>query len=207
MFFKCLRMSLRTPDKVACLGNEINSVLMKKQTKMQCKRITGFHAAMTATIVMLLLASGGLKAETIGTFGDWSTFMTTSNGNKVCYIGSEPQGSEGDYTIRGDTFLLVTHRPEIGELNVVSIRAGYKYKENSNVGVTIDGTTYTLFALGAMAWARDVKSDQQLVAAMRKGDTMIIDGVSWRGTQTTDIYSLKGFTRAYKKSLAACGIN
>lgn len=180
--------------------------MVKKQTNKPLKRLSGIYPAIVVAAMTLFLASTSIRAETLGTYGDWSTFKTSDDGNKVCYIGSEPQKSEGDYSTRGDTFVLVTHRPEIGELNVVSIRAGYKYKENSNVEVTIDGTAFTLFALGKMAWARDVKSDQNLVAAMRKGHAMIIEGVSWRGTQTTDTYSLKGFTRAYNKSLSACGI-
>jgi invasion protein IalB len=199
-------MSLRTLCKVARLGDEINGIMVKKRTNQYLTPAAHIRAALTAIMVLVLLSPGVAQSETLGTYGDWSTFKTTNNGNKVCYIGSEPQKSEGDYTTRGDTFVLVTHRPDIGELNVVSVRAGYKYKENSNVAVTIDGSSNTLFALGEMAWARDVKSDQELVAAMRKGNAMIIHGISWRGTQTTDTYSLKGFTRAYKNSLAACGI-
>jgi invasion protein IalB len=57
-----------------------------------------------------------------------------------------------------------------------------------------------------MAWARDAESDRALVTAMRKGHELVLSGQSWRGTQTTDTYSLKGFTRAYKKSLESCDI-
>lgn len=145
-------------------------------------------------------------AETLGVFGDWSAFKTTEEGKDVCYIGAVPSKSEGDYSSRGDTFMLVTHRPAIGELNVVSIRAGYKYKENSDVTVSIDQQDHIMFALGEMAWTKNVDEDRTLVINMRKGHKMIIHGTSWRGTLTTDTYSLKGFTRAYKTSLAACGI-
>ena len=39
---------------------------------------------------------------------------------------------------------------------------------------------------------------------MRQGKKMVVVGASWRGTETTDTYSLFGFTRAYKKLLDAC---
>ncbi len=153
-----------------------------------------------------LLYTHPALSENLGVFGDWSAFKTVEGGKGVCYIGSEPTKATGNYTARGDTFVLVTQRPAIGELNVVSVRAGYKYKENSEVTMTIDASPTSLFAMGEMAWARDAKSDRDLVSAMRKGNKMVVKGTSWRGTETTDTYSLTGFTRAYKASLAACGI-
>ena len=169
--------------------------------------------AISSVVISVILITLGIltapqtaHAETLGVFGDWTTFKTTEGGKDICYIGSEPTKSEGDYTNRGDTFLLVTHRPAINELNVVSVRAGYKYKDNSDVNVTIDNANHTMFALGEMAWARDGEIDRKLVIAMRKGMKMIIRGTSWRGTVTTDTYSLKGFNKAYKASLTACGL-
>ena len=165
-------------------------------------------AVFFSMVLMLSLfgTANTASAETLGMFGDWSAFKIMESGKDVCYIGSEPEKAEGDYTNRGDTFLLVPHRPFLGELNVVSVRAGYKYKDNSDVNLSIDDAAYSLFALGEMAWARDANSDRKLVTAMRKGIKMIVRGTSWRGTITTDTYSLKGFTKAYKTSLTACGL-
>ena len=43
-----------------------------------------------------------------------------------------------------------------------------------------------------------------MVALMKSGDRMIVDGVSAKGTKTKDTYSLKGFTGAYKAISAKC---
>ena len=39
---------------------------------------------------------------------------------------------------------------------------------------------------------------------MKKGIELIITGISKRGTKTTDIYTLKGFTAAYNQLSKDC---
>ena len=48
------------------------------------------------------------------------------------------------------------------------------------------------------------KDDKDIVAAMKRGSRMIVDGVSSRGTKTKDTYSLTGFTSAYKAISNKC---
>ena len=64
-----------------------------------------------------------------------------------------------------------------------------------------------MFTVEGMAWAHDAKTDAVLVKTKRAGAKMVIKGTSWRGTLTTDTYSLKGFTAAYNASRKACGLN
>lgn len=145
-------------------------------------------------------------AESLGVYGDWSAFKTTESGGNVCYIGAEPEKAEGDYDKRGETYFLVTQRPGVKELDVVSVRAGYKYRQGSDVTVKIGGALFSLFTADGHAWARDPGTDNAMVKAMKRGAQMVIKGASWRGTETTDTYSLKGFTAAYNKSRTACGL-
>ena len=51
---------------------------------------------------------------------------------------------------------------------------------------------------------RTSDEDKKIVAAMKRGDRMIVDGQSSRGTATKDTYSLKGFTTAYNAISAKC---
>jgi len=140
----------------------------------------------------------------IGTFSDWQAVTFEENGKTGCYITSRPIKEEGQYSQRGRTYVLVTHRPKDGSFDVVSIVAGYTYKEGSSVTVTIDDRDFTLFTHKDTAWAVDDDADRQLVAAMKSGNRMIVKGVSTRGTNTTDTYSLKGFTRAYNAIGEVC---
>ncbi|MDP6787641.1 MAG: invasion associated locus B family protein [Rhodospirillales bacterium] len=147
------------------------------------------------------LAQGG---KLIDVFKDWSAFTEKENGKVFCYIGSLPEKMEGKYTQRGDALILVTHRPAEKSFDVVSIQAGYIYKKGSEVKVTIDGQKFELYTKGGYAWAK-AQIDRQLVAAMKGGKTMVVEGTSSRGTLTTDTYSLSGFTAAYGAMGKACG--
>jgi invasion protein IalB len=167
--------------------------------------------ALAAAVVVLALGAGqraaAAEAKFVSTEGDWSVFADAEKGAGYCYIGSQPQKEEGDYTRRGDTFVVVSHLPARKQVNVVRIRAGYTYKDDSEVEVNIGGRKFKLFTDDGRAWARDAKTDHALVAAMRAGLEMVVKGISSRGTLTTDTYSLKGFTAAHNAINRACGVD
>jgi hypothetical protein len=119
---------------------------------------------------------------------------------------SEPKQAQGNYSTRGKVYALITHRPSSEQLNVFTIIAGYPYKEKSEVTVEIGDEKFSLFTEQETAWAPDADTDQRLVDAMKKGSDMIIRGISARDTETTDTYSLQGFTKAYNAIGEACGL-
>jgi len=178
--------------------------------------VTAIYEAMKTVMkliaaVAFLLALGvsvGQAQETfIETFGAWNAFSDTENGKPLCYIASLPEKSEGKYTERGDAYAMITLRPKENKNGEVSIRAGYTYKKGSDALARIDsGKPFKLFTDGGYAWTHDAATDQAVIAAMRGGGTMIVEGTSTRGTLTTDTYSLKGFTAALKAAAKACGI-
>ena len=108
------------------------------------------------------------------------------------------------FSDRGEVWALVTHRPEIGRENEVSILAGYTYKISTIAEVTIATQTAKLFTRGNTAWATDRKTDDALVDSMIKGATMVVTGTSNQGVQTVDTYSLSGFAKAYQAIGKAC---
>jgi len=156
--------------------------------------------ALGPTVAALLLCAVpalAQDAKLIDVLKDWSAFSETENGKAICYVGSLPKKQEGKYTKRGDALILVTHRPAEKSFDVVSIQAGYVYNKGSEVEATIGERRFELFTRGGYAWAKDSKTDRQMVAAMKGGKTMVVKGTSSRGTLTTDTYSLSGFTAAY----------
>ncbi len=140
----------------------------------------------------------------IDVFDAWSAFSLKQEGKSVCYIGSEPIKSDGKYSKRGDVLFLVTHRPADKQTGVINFQAGYPFKAGTDVKLILGDTSYSLFTNGQDAWALDAKSDQAIVRALIKGAIMILKGTSTRGTKTTDTFSLKGFTAAYKAASKAC---
>ena len=158
------------------------------------------------TLLFLSISKAGLSqnVELIGVYDNWTAYSFVEKAGKVCYIASIPQKDEGNYTRRGDIFAIVTHRPEEKSFDVVSFVAGYTYKSGSSVEVRIGSNRFTLFTHNDTAWAKNTVTDKEIVNAMVKGVRMIVKGTSSRGTETTDTYSLVGFTNAVEAINQAC---
>lgn len=158
-----------------------------------------------AGLAPLAVAAVAVAApRTLGQFRDWAAYVSDDGGARVCYLYAEPKKAEGDYTQRGDTFLQVANRPAESVRNEVSVTAGYTYRGDSMVEVTIGKTRFALFTDRNNAWAREGNTDQQIVAAMKSGTEMVVKGTSSRGTLTVDTYSLLGFTAAHGAMERAC---
>jgi len=166
-------------------------------------RSFGFFLGCLALIAMTWPAAAQTP-QTLGTYRDWSAFAYQDGATRVCYMGTEPTNSSGAYDQRGDVWILVTHRSPGGGRDVVSVIAGYNYEENAPVLISIGTKTLTLFSQGDTAWAYSEADDRALIAAMKAGIDMKVAGRSWRGTDTTDEYSLLGFTAAYEAISQAC---
>ncbi|MBM3560288.1 MAG: hypothetical protein FJX53_10525 [Alphaproteobacteria bacterium] len=151
------------------------------------------------------MAATRAEAEALGTFHSWAAFSAGERAKRICFVHGAPAKSEGRYSTRGASYVQVTHRPAEKIRNEVSVTAGYVYRQGSSVEIEIDGTKFALFTTGDSAWARDAKTDEALVKAMGAGRTMIVRGTSSRGTETTDSYSLAGFTAARNAAAKACG--
>lgn len=149
-------------------------------------------------------AAHASEPQKIGTYGDWSAYSFVENGKKVCYMVSSPKTDEGDYTRRGEIYTLITHRPSENTRNVFSYIAGYPYKQDSEVTVSVNGKDFKLFTYEETAWAPDSATDNAIAAAVRKGSSLVVKGTSKRGTLTTDTYSLKGSGAAHDAISKAC---
>ena len=113
--------------------------------------------------------------------------------NDYWYIGSAPNKEEGNYTERGSTYVIV-YRINKSSEKIVQITAGYNYDENKPVIVKIDQKSFEFFTKEDSAWTKN--KDKEVIYAMKKGIEMIVQGYSFKGTLTTDTYTLNGFTAA-----------
>ena len=139
---------------------------------------------------------------------DWSVFV--ENDPKECWSVSTPTETvntrEGRVVAanRGEILLMVFYRPEAGANGQVAFTGGYPFRDGSQVSVEISGTAYSLFTDGDWAWPASPADDAKLVAAMKRGSTAVVTGVSSRGTTTKDTFSLLGFTAATEDAEKRC---
>lgn len=157
-----------------------------------------------ALMALSFTAHASGQQRLVAAYEAWEAYVFMEGGSKVCYMASQPGNATGDYTKRGDSFALITHRPADGTRDVFSYIAGYPYKKDSAVILKIDDKEFELYTHEDTAWAKNAEIDRQIAQAIRDGKTMVVKGTSSRGTLTTDTYSLKGSTSAYKKISEEC---
>jgi len=156
-------------------------------------------------LVLPMTATAAEQPAQIGEYGDWTAWTYNDRGNVICYMSSAPKKDEGKYTKRGDIYTIITHRPSEKSYDEVSFVAGYTYDTKAPLTIKIGSQTFkNTFTEGDKGWMRTGDEDKKIVAAMKRGDRMIVEGQSSRGTATKDTYSLKGFTTAYKAISAKC---
>lgn len=166
----------------------------------------GHLVAALAGAAWLGIASAASAQEptSLGEFSDWTAYTYKSKNGPVCYIVSQPKKSEPNGVSRDPVFFLVTHRPGEKVRNEVNTIIGYPFKKESTASITIGSDSFELFTSGDGAWAESSARDSAIVNAMKAGSSMTVKGTSWRGTDTTDQYSLAGVSAAMEKIDSTC---
>lgn len=161
-----------------------------------------------ALMIFILGISQAVAAGpvSLGASRDWDALMVSEGNSKTCYMRAAPGKSEPAGAKRGEIYLFITHRPASKVVNEVSVIAGYTYKPGSSVTMTIGKQKFSMFTEGDGAWIEKPADEARVIAAMKQGDKLTISGASTRGTNTTDHYSLAGFSAALKTINKACGV-
>ena len=157
---------------------------------------------------LLYFSFGALNAEenlkSLGKFKDWETFALSKNGNKICFAQSIPVVRAPKKLKRDPSRLFVTFRPAEKVKNEVSITNGYEFKLKAPVKAKSGKKTYDLFSKGKFAWLVDNEDEVKLITTMKKASRLMIIGNTNKGDQTTDHYSMMGFTKAYNTAKKSC---
>ncbi len=151
---------------------------------------------------------GTLNAEeslkSIGKFKDWESFVLSKEGNKTCFAQSIPVVRAPKKIKRDPSRLFVSFRPNENINNEVSVTNGYEFKLKAPVTAKSGKKSYDLFSKGRFAWVVDNKDEKKLIVTMKKASRLMIIGNTNKGNQTTDHYSMMGFTKAYTIAKKSC---
>ena len=151
---------------------------------------------------------GTLNAEeslkSIGKFKDWESFVLSKEGNKTCFAQSIPVVRAPKKIKRDPSRLFVSFRPNENINNEVSVTNGYEFKLKTPVTAKSGKKSYDLFSKGRFAWVVDNKDEKKLIVTMKKASRLMIIGNTNKGNQTTDHYSMMGFTKAYTIAKKSC---
>jgi invasion protein IalB len=150
--------------------------------------------------------TGGAEPTLIGQFGTWGAYTATPNGKKVCFALAKPSSSKTNppNRPRDPAYAFVSTRPAEKVANEVSVMIGYTLKPGSESLLEVGGASYSMYTQGDGLWIKNAAEEERMVEAMRKSADATVKGVSAKGTETTDIFSLKGLSQALDKIAQDC---
>ena len=142
--------------------------------------------------------------KSIGKYKDWESFVLTQDGTKVCFAQSTPIIRAPKKLKRKPSRLFVSFRPAENIKNEISVTNGYDFKLKAPVTAKSGKKNYDLFSKGRFAWVVDSKDESKLIVTMKKASRLMIIGMTEKDDQTTDHYSMMGFTKAYNTAKKSC---
>ena len=154
--------------------------------------------------IIFNFANAEENLKSVGKFKDWESFILSQDGNKTCFAQSIPVVRAPKKLKREPSRLFVSFRPAENIKNEVSVTNGYEFKLKAPVTAKSGKKSYDLFSKGKFAWVVDDKDDAKLIVTMKKASRLMIIGNTDKGDQTTDHYSMMGFTKAYNTAKKNC---
>jgi hypothetical protein len=150
--------------------------------------------------------TGGAEPTLIGQFGTWGAYSATPNGKVVCFALAKPASSKTNppNRPRDPAYAFVSTRPAEKVVNEVSVMIGYQLKPGSESSIDVGGASYAMYTQGDGLWIKNAAEEDAMVQAMRRSPDITVKGVSAKGTETTDTFSLKGLSQALDKIAQDC---
>jgi invasion protein IalB len=149
---------------------------------------------------------GGAEPTLIGQFGTWGAYSATPNGKRVCFALAKPSTSKTNppNRPRDPAYAFISTRPAEKVVNEVSVMIGYALKPGSESTIEVGGASYAMYTQGDGLWIKNAAEEERMVDAMRHASEIVVKGVSAKGTETTDTFSLKGLAQALDKIAQDC---
>ena len=142
--------------------------------------------------------------KSVGKYKNWQSFTTNTEKGKICFAQSVPSKRGPESFKREDSRIFVTFRPGENITDEVSITSGHLYKPSSVVAKS-GKNSFSFFSQEKFAWLLDEREEKKFIKVMKRATNLMIKANAKNGTQTTDHYSMMGFTKAYNTAKKVCG--
>ena len=157
-------------------------------------------------LIFLILFSFNATANTprsTGKYKNWESFTAQTDKGKICFAQTIPTKRAPASIKREKSKLFVTFRPSEGIKNEVSITSGHDYK-SSTVTASSGKKRYSFFSQKNFAWLLDDQEERSFIKLMKRATNIIVKARTAKGVETTDHYSMMGFTKAYNTAKKTC---
>jgi hypothetical protein len=163
-------------------------------------------APATRPVTPAAAVAGGAQTKLLGQYGVWGAYTATPGGKKICFVLAKPTASETNppNRPRNPVYMFISTRPADKVTNEVSLVVGYPFKSGTEATAQVAGANFALYTQQDGAWIKNAAEEAKMVDAMRSGDSAVIKGVSAKGTQSTDTFTLKGVSQALDRAGQEC---
>ena len=156
------------------------------------------------TITVFSLNAFANTPRSTGKYKNWESFVAETDKGKICFAQTVPTKRAPASVKRDNSKLFVTFRPTEDVKDEVSITSGHDYK-SSTVTASSGKKKYSFFSQKSFAWLLDDQEEKGFIKLMKKATNVIIKARTTNGAETTDHYSMMGFTKAYNTAKKTCG--
>ena len=157
-------------------------------------------------LILFVLFSFNVSAITprsTGKYKNWESFTAETDKGKICFAQTIPTKRAPASIKREKSKLFVTFRPSENIVDEVSMTSGHDYK-SSTVTASSGKKRYSFFSQKNFAWLLDDQEEKKFIKLMKRATNVIVKARTTKGAETTDHYSMMGFTKAYNTAKKTC---
>ena len=148
-------------------------------------------------IALVPTAVPAIARDTIGVWNRWGAFSDPSP--RRCFAIAQPVDPD-----HRTGFASIANWPGQNIRGQLHIRLSRGRASNARVTLSIGERRFDLVAGADDAWAPDARTDSAIVAAMRAGRSMSVEGLGRDGSAFADVYALSGAATAIDAAGLAC---
>ena len=156
-------------------------------------------------LILIVFSSNAFAVtpRSTGKYKNWESFTVETDKGKICFAQTVPTKRAPSSIQRGKSKLFVTFRPSENIKDEVSLTSGHEYK-SSTVVASSGKKRYSFFSQKNFAWLLDDQEEKNFIKLMKRATNLIIKARTNKGAETTDHYSMMGFTKAYNTAKKTC---
>ena len=154
-------------------------------------------------LILYSINASAVTPRSTGKYKNWESFIAETDKGKICFAQTMPTKRAPAAVKREKSKLFVTFRPSEEIKDEVSLTSGHDYK-TSSVTASSGKRKYSFFSQKDFAWLLDDQEEKKFIQLMKKATDIIVKARTTKGAETTDHYSMMGFTKAYNTAKKTC---
>ena len=158
----------------------------------------------TSFLVLFTISLSANTPRSTGKYKNWESFVVETDKGKICFAQTVPTKRAPEAIKRERSKLFVTFRPSEKIRDEVSLTSGHDYK-SSSITASSGKKRYSFFSQKNFAWLLDDQEEKNFIKLMKRATNLIVKARMTNGAETTDHYSMMGFTKAYNTAKKTCG--